>query len=217
MDQDQDKVPAPLPPPPEVPLAPPSPQMADPNVTLPEPFAASPGSGSGSSGGDAWQTPLGPVGPAPGYRFAGHLGRFVAYIVDGLIMAFVVIALSIVGAALVVAGVSGDWNDPESLEFSGLAIAGIVFITVVALVVGLGYFPWFWARRGQTPGMKLFRLHVVRDRDGGPIGGGQAIVRLFGLWLGGQVLYLGYIWVFIDSRRRGWHDLIAGTVVIEEE
>jgi len=29
------------------------------------------------------------------------------------------------------------------------------------------------------------------------------------------VVYLGYVWIFIDARRRGWHDLIAGTVVIE--
>ena len=63
----------------------------------------------------------------------------------------------------------------------------------------------------------MFRLHVVRDRDGGPISGGQAILRLFGLWLSGAVFYLGYIWILIDSRRRGWHDLIAGTCVIESE
>ena len=30
------------------------------------------------------------------------------------------------------------------------------------------------------------------------------------------VVYLGFAWVFIDARRRGWHDLIAGTVVIEK-
>lgn len=26
---------------------------------------------------------------------------------------------------------------------------------------------------------------------------------------------IGYIWIFIDKRRRGWHDLIAGTVVVK--
>jgi uncharacterized RDD family membrane protein YckC len=189
--------------------------MADPNVPLPEPFSAPPAAGPTSPGG-AWETPAEPVGPAPGYRFAGHLGRFVAYIVDGFIVGLVIAAFSIVGLAIFFAGTTGDWNEPESLEFSGIAIAAVAVISIVGLVLSLGYFPWFWHRSGQTPGMKLFRLRVVRDRDGGPIGGGQAIVRLFGLWLGAQVLYLGYIWVFIDSRRRGWHDLIAGTVVIEE-
>jgi uncharacterized RDD family membrane protein YckC len=63
--------------------------------------------------------------------------------------------------------------------------------------------------------MRLFRLRVVRDADGGPISGGQAILRLIGFWVSSFVLYLGFIWILIDSRRRGWHDLIAGTVVIE--
>ena len=80
----------------------------------------------------------------------------------------------------------------------------------------LAYFPWFWARDGATPGMRMFGLHVVRDRDGGPISGGQAILRLIGYWVDGLVFYLGYIWILIDKRKRGWHDLIAGTVVVKK-
>jgi uncharacterized RDD family membrane protein YckC len=56
---------------------------------------------------------------------------------------------------------------------------------------------------------------VVRDRDGGRIGWGTAFLRLVGLWVAAAVFYLGYIWVFIDKRHRGWQDLIAGTVVIK--
>ena len=33
----------------------------------------------------------------------------------------------------------------------------------------------------------------------------------------GFVFYLGYIWIFIDKRKRGWQDLIGGTVVIDVE
>ena len=96
-----------------------------------------------------------------------------------------------------------------------VAGAGVLVIVVALFVVPLAYFPYFWARSGQTPGMKMFGLFVVRDSDGGPISGGQAVLRLFGYWVSGFVLYLGYIWVFIDKRRRGWHDLIAGTVVVQ--
>ena len=63
--------------------------------------------------------------------------------------------------------------------------------------------------------MRIFGLRVVRDRDGGPISVGQAILRLFGYWIDGLVFYLGYIWILIDKRKRGWHDLIAGTVVVK--
>jgi len=29
------------------------------------------------------------------------------------------------------------------------------------------------------------------------------------------VLYLGYIWIIFDGQHQGWHDKIAGTVVIQ--
>jgi len=57
---------------------------------------------------------------------------------------------------------------------------------------------------------------VVRDADGGPVSGGTAFARLLGYWVNQVVFYIGFIWIFVDKRRRGWHDLIAGTVVIEQ-
>lgn len=213
MDQDQeqgqDQAPppaSPAPPFPEAPLAPPAPQIADPDVAMPEPFAAAP---PPPPPGSPWQTPMEPAGPAPGFRFAGHGGRLIAYIIDIIIVSIAVTALAVVIA--IPLGLFAA-NDDE-----GMAVVLGIVLTVVVIGVSIGYFPYFWMRSGQTPGMKMFRLRVVRDRDGGPISGGQALLRLFGLWLSGAVFYLGYIWILIDSRRRGWHDLIAGTVVIESE
>ena len=58
-------------------------------------------------------------------------------------------------------------------------------------------------------------MRVVRDSDGGPVSAGAAILRLVGYWIDSLVFYLGFIWIFIDKRKRCWHDLIAGTVVIK--
>ena len=105
-----------------------------------------------------------------------------------------------------------------------LAGLGFVFMLVPILaiipfvgifLVSLLYFPYFWQRSGQTPGMRLMQIKVVRDADGGPLTWGPAILRLIGYWISGIVFYLGYIWIFIDKRKRGWFDLIAGTVVIK--
>ena len=63
--------------------------------------------------------------------------------------------------------------------------------------------------------MRLMQIKVVRDADGGPIGWGSAILRFIGYWVSAAVFYIGFIWIFIDKRKRGWHDLIAGTVVIK--
>ncbi|HSG85494.1 MAG TPA: RDD family protein [Candidatus Limnocylindrales bacterium] len=159
--------------------------------------------------GGSWATPAEPAGPAPGLHFGGYGGRLVAYIVDIFLVSIVSVAIALVlvlvGAVLLAGG------------FDALAGATFVFLVVAMLVVSFGYFPWFWWRSGQTPGMRLFGLRVVRDRDGGPVSGGQAVLRLIGYYVSGAVFYLGYIWIFIDGRRRGWHDLIAGTVVVQED
>ena len=45
---------------------------------------------------------------------------------------------------------------------------------------------------------------------------GSALLRLLGLYvIDGLVFYLGFIWIFVDKRKRCWHDLIAGTVVVK--
>ena len=107
-----------------------------------------------------------------------------------------------------------------------MAILSIVFVAIffplaiitslAIIVVSVGYFPYFWARTGQTPGMSAMKIKVVRDADGGPLTTGQAILRLIGLWIGLAVFYIGVIWIFVDKRKRGWQDLIGGTVVIEQ-
>jgi uncharacterized RDD family membrane protein YckC len=145
-----------------------------------------------------WQAPEPETGPAPGVAFADPGSRLVAYIIDLVVNFVIIIALGIAtGLVVVVAPI--------------LAILPILAIIIVPLV----YFPYYWQRTGQTPGMRMMNIKVVRDSDGGPVSWGAAILRLIGYWVSGAVFYIGYIWIFIDKRKRGWHDLIASTVVIK--
>ena len=80
-----------------------------------------------------------------------------------------------------------------------------VHLGLAILAVSVGYFPYFWSRTGQTPGMNQMKIKVVRDKDGGPVTVGSAILRFIGLLIGLSVFYLGYIWIFVDKRKRGWH------------
>ena len=207
----------PPPPPPmaEAPAAPPvvaSPvadaPVAPPPAPAPPPFAPPPPAAAPPTG-QGWTGPVEPQGPAPGFRFASHGARLVAYIVDIVIVSILVTIVAIVLAIPLGIGVAS--GSAGLAGFSGL----LLFVAIFG--VSIGYFPWFWMRTGQTPGMRLFRLRVVRDRDGGPVSGGQAVLRLIGYWISGAVFYLGYVWILIDSRRRGWHDLIAGTIVVETD
>ena len=156
----------------------------------------------------SWEAPADlSVGPAPGVKFGGAGARLVAYIVDELITTGVsLVFLFVVGLLIAAAGSAG-----------ADLIAGLGFFLAfcVWFAFALAYFPFFWARSGQTPGMRLVHLKVVRDEDGGPVTVGPAILRLVGYWVSALVFYLGFIWILVDKRRRGWHDLIAGTCVIE--
>jgi uncharacterized RDD family membrane protein YckC len=154
-----------------------------------------------------WAVPAEPVGPAPGVRFAPHGPRLVAYIVDSILLVGLAAIISLpLAAALGVAAAGGD--EPIAVAFGVLIFAALLAVT-------LGYFPFFWASGGATPGMRLFRLRLVRDHDGGPVGWGAALLRLLGFWVSSLVFYLGFAWILIDSRRRGWHDLLAGTVMVQ--
>jgi len=160
----------------------------------------------------AWEVPQEPAGPAPGVAFAPHGERFAAYFLDGLVVAALYIVMSLIAfVPLLVVGRSGGGGSGSTAG----AVVAILLFFLLAFGVAIAYFPYFWQKSGQTPGMRLFRLHVVRDRDGGTLSWGTAWLRLLGLYVAGTVFYLGFIWVFVDKRRRGWHDLIAGTVVIK--
>ena len=159
----------------------------------------------------AWTAPVEPAGPAPGIQFAPLGERLIAYIIDAILVGVFCVA-ALVAVAVLLTGVSGTAQNPT---VSGPAAGGFILIIFVIVVVATAYFPWFWLRGGATPGMKRYGLRVVDDKTGGRITGGQVILRFIGLWVSSAVLYLGYIWAFIDSRRRGWHDLIAGTVVVK--
>jgi uncharacterized RDD family membrane protein YckC len=145
----------------------------------------------------SWQAPDPDAGPAPGVQFASPGARLVGYIVDIFIQFMVVVVLGILSTILAVI-------------FWPLAVVSALLIIVVSIL----YFPYFWVQSGQTPGMTLMKIKVVRDEDGLPITWGPAILRWIGFWVSTFVFYIGFIWIFIDKRRRGWMDLLAGTVVI---
>ena len=160
----------------------------------------------------SWDAPQEPAGPAPGIAFAPHGERLIAYILDAIIVGVFILVAMIVAAIILGTGVSGTRENPT---VSPAAAGGFTLILLVVLIVATAYFPWYWSRGGATPGMKRFDLRVVDDQTGGPIGGGKAILRLVGMWVSSVVFYLGFAWILIDSRRRGWHDLIAGTIVVK--
>lgn len=72
----------------------------------------------------------------------------------------------------------------------------------------------FWKLCQATPGKMLFGARIVDARTGLPPSTGQMVGRYLGYFVSTLGLFLGFVWVAFDARKQGWHDKLAGTVVV---
>lgn len=72
----------------------------------------------------------------------------------------------------------------------------------------------FWVYRQATPGKMAISARIVDARTGGKPSAGQLIGRYLGYYVSIIPFLLGLIWVAFDPRKQGWHDKLAGTVVV---
>jgi uncharacterized RDD family membrane protein YckC len=158
----------------------------------------------------------------PRIVYGGVLLRLVAYIIDSLIIG---IPLGILFGVIAGAGFLGSpvgSSDLPPAPPGGTAMgavsvnpSAIFSFWLFALVVGACYYSYFWGTSGSTPGMRLFNLRVVDAGTGHPIGVGRAVLRYAGLLVAALPCWIGLIWALFDTRKQGWHDKIASTVVLE--
>jgi uncharacterized RDD family membrane protein YckC len=73
----------------------------------------------------------------------------------------------------------------------------------------------FWVYKNATPGKMLFKSVIVDAKTFRPPSTSQNIIRYLGYFISLFPLGLGFIWIAFDKRKQGWHDKLAGTVVIK--
>jgi uncharacterized RDD family membrane protein YckC len=74
----------------------------------------------------------------------------------------------------------------------------------------------FWLYKSATPGKMICKLRVVDSKTGGALTTGQCIGRYISYYISGIPVCLGFLWVAFDRRKQGWHDKLAGTVVVHQ-
>ncbi len=75
----------------------------------------------------------------------------------------------------------------------------------------------FWISRQATPGKMAVGARIVDAATGGKPTTAQLLGRYAGYYLAIIPLMLGFIWVAFDPRKQGWHDKLAGTVVVRKK
>jgi uncharacterized RDD family membrane protein YckC len=106
-------------------------------------------------------------------------------------------------------------------ERMGAGFLDVVLICIAAAIVGpftplvaLAYFAGMWTWKQTTIGGIVLGLKVAR-LDGKPVTFAVAIVRSLAAGFSIFVLFLGFLWIAWDQDKQGWHDKIAGTVVLK--
>jgi uncharacterized RDD family membrane protein YckC len=97
------------------------------------------------------------------------------------------------------------------LSSTGLR-ASLAPFALLAALLSLVYHVFFHGSTGRTPGKALSGVEV-RTGDGAVPTWARAILRWFCAALGLACAGVGIVWALFEPRRRGWADLISGTVV----
>lgn len=160
--------------------------------------------------------------PAPAVAYAGFWLRFVANLLDSLILGVpigIIIIILILSSSLGTIMHGGGSNPPNPDEvFDALGVSFLVGVGVVILIALAGnwvYYAGFESSSWQgTPGKKVLNIFVT-DMTGNRITFGRATGRFFARIVTRLIpLGIGYILAGITERKQALHDMIASTLVL---
>ena len=148
------------------------------------------------------------------YEYAGFWVRLLASIIDSVCILAVAVPLlyMVYGQAYFADTIAATFSTSTDSAgtFRGPADVLINYVLpAVAIVV-------FWIYRSATPGKMMLGLKIIRTDGGEKLTAGQSIGRYLAYYLSMIPLFLGFIWVAFDARKQGWHDKLAGTLVVKE-
>lgn len=135
-------------------------------------------------------------------EYAGFWIRVLASIIDSVLVVLVL------GPVLTMIYGEDYW-------MAGAAVHGLwdVLLNYVLPAVAIIL---FWVYRSATPGKIVLGLMIVDAKTGQKPSTSQLIGRYFAYYVSMLPFFLGFIWVGLDRRKQGWHDKLAGTVVVRK-
>jgi len=135
------------------------------------------------------------------FEQAGFGLRYGALIFDFLITLIAMMSFTFMITALEHRSVVGSNKDL-------LIVAGLTLLLLLMNFVVLA------GNNGQTAGMRILGIRIIRT-DGRPFSMKLAALRhLAGYPLSTIFFFLGFLWILWDPRQQGWHDKLARTVVV---
>jgi uncharacterized RDD family membrane protein YckC len=135
-------------------------------------------------------------------EYVGFWARTGAALIDSILVVMVILP--------VIYWIYGPeyFQTPEVIAGPADVLLNWVFPAIAVIV--------FWIYRQATPGKMVIGARIVDASTGRPPSTGQLIGRYFAYYVSMIPFFLGMIWVAFDPRKQGWHDKLAGTVVVRD-
>jgi uncharacterized RDD family membrane protein YckC len=166
-------------------------------------------------------SPAPPVISSPGTRrveYAGFWRRFVAYIIDRLILG---IPTSIMALAFIVPSIATlcnrNWHANDLPIAIASMVAGWIWLGLLIFLGYLLYFAWFESSRLQaTPGKMVLGI-IVTDMNGNRVTFLRALGRNLGKVISHLILNIGFIMAGITQKKQALHDMLADCLVVMKQ
>ena len=133
-------------------------------------------------------------------EYVGFWARFGATLVDGILECLITFPI------LTLFYGSDYWISEDFVAGPVDFVMSYVFPPVAVIL--------FWCLKQATPGKMLLSAKIVDAKNGKAPTTGQLVLRYFAYFISIIPLCLGFVWVAFDSKKQGWPDKIAGTVVV---
>lgn len=134
-------------------------------------------------------------------EYAGFWSRTGATIIDTILLSIITfpILIGIYGTEYFTSEefITGSWDFLISWVLPAIAVI------------------LFWIYRAATPGKMAIKAKILDATTGKEATTGQLIGRYFAYFISALPLMLGIFWVAFDKKKQGWHDKLAGTVVVK--
>lgn len=147
-----------------------------------------------------------------GHHYGGFWRRWMALMIDKFILSIIYVTLVMLELRIFPSSPYARRPDLPAGIWGSMNGRFLMGHCLMSLVISMTYFTYFHGTTGQTPGKMLLKLQVV-GTTGEKLTYGIALLRWIGSIISCLTFFLGFLWVAFDSKKQGWHDKIAGTVV----
>ena len=158
--------------------------------------------------------------PPDGWKYAGFWERFCTFLMDAMLLFFIIEPLLLL---------TYGWEG--SLNGGGIILTEDLFLTLlsndssvlgaahilIGVVLPAAIVILFWRRKNATPGKMITHMKIVDAKTGKPPSFARYILRYCVYFASAIPFGLGFFWIAFDKKKQGWHDKLAGTVVLAPE